>query len=449
MLQIDCPAFENYIQENPDLDVNELLRAIVSISKEFAKNKEPQSKQVLSDFIHHQHLVENNRLMQMQDMFNKSSVELIQALKKQNQADFAETMKSTFDEVAQVLLNGDAISAPLKENKQVVDIVNNRLESFIQDSKAATDITKEHLAEISKNISNYIVPWKETNNGVAGTAMEKKWEQLLVENLEEGYDVENVSKGEGHKGDLRVTYTGRDGGVEARCPILVEVKFWKTKPVDTLNVGKFHNDIIATKTHGIMVATEGLVTKKHNMQFEVLPGTNLIAMYLTKVGENVERVIQAMEVIYVLDNILQSYKGDVISPLTPRITRTLVSILEQDAKTIRDIAEHSTVAKRHIDETLKKLKKLRLEKIKHTLMASLDPKDADKLSDTCSDDEDAPVEVEKMKMCKYCKKSYALSGLSIHKQERCKKIPEADRSKSIDEVFVDIPVPKPSRRLDL
>ena len=464
MITIDCPIFEEYVKNNPHIDINQLLISVVTIDKEISKNKDNtiSGTEVLSQFINHYNLVESKRFSDINNMFSQQSKDMVNIWKEQNNNNTEETLEnvitglmnkwkeqnnnntketieSAVTDILQVISKDDTVSPfsnALKENKEVMTILKYKLDCLLEKNDKSTESTNDILKDFVK----YMLPYKATSNGNAGTLMENKFEELLCEHLEDGYAVENVSKGSGHKGDLRVSYTDRNGNAGGKCPILLELKFWKTKPVDTDNVVKFHRDIIEKNTHGIMISTDSNICNKHNLQFEILPNTHLIALYLTKVGDDIERVKQAMDFIYILDDFLVKQKSDVI-PLTTKVIRNLITILEEDESLINEIQGHNEICKKHMDESIRKIKKIKMNKIKDVLIASLTPKEIDSLSSASDEDNVEPENTDGalFKKCRFCKKTYKNSkqGLSNHKNKLCKSIPDKYRSRSIEEIFKD------------
>jgi hypothetical protein len=417
MMQIDCPVFEKFVAENPDVNVNELLIAIVSFQKELSKGS--NDKNVFDMFVQHSQHVENTRLVEIQRYMDKNNIEILNAWKKLHET----STKDTVQDVINAILQGDnSVSKPLFENQQAVDIIKSRL----KDTDEKMDKVMKEIISSMEDVNTFVLPYKSKNNKVAGTLKEEHYERLLNEYLEEGYEVENISaKGGGHKCDLLVTYAGRDGNTDERCPILIEVKFWRSQAVNTDNVNKFHNDIVTNNTHGIMVSLEGKITYKHNMRYERIRDTNLYAFYLSNVGDDIDRVRLAMEVIYTLDDIMKANDG--LMRLTPKVISTMIKSMDDDIKNLDEIEKYNEKAKKNIDDGLKKLKKLRLKKVRDTLRASLDDSEVDTLSDIMEDDEDEDNGKEKnvgQVVCTYCEKTLKASGanLSNHKA-KCAKIP--------------------------
>lgn len=437
MLQIDCPMFERFVQENPDVNINELLIAIVSFHKEFSKGNSGEF--VLDKYIEHSKLIEDNRLMEMQKMMDKNHTDFIHAWRRVNET----SMKESVEKIMNLLIQEDTpLSKPLNENTKAIDIINNTL----KESEKKIDDMIRSMVDVNK----YVLPYKVKNNKVAGTLKEEHFERLLNESLDSGYAIENISKG-GHNCDLKVSYTGRDGNTSERCPILVEVKFWQTTNVDTGNVNRFLDDIRANNTHGIMVSLESNIANKHNMKFEVVPNTNLIALYLCKVGDDVEKIKQAMEVIYTLDDVMKAQGG--VMPLTPKVVRNIIRMVEDNMKIVSDIETHNETAKKHIDESLRKFKKVRLTKIVEDLLSGLDSKEADKMSDITSDDESDENGSDAFRWkCVHCHK--VLDGLSAacrsnHKLRDCGHTPEAVRKDRKSVCFEKVYGEEPTRSLQL
>lgn len=360
--EVTCPDVRKFIMES-DMTVDEYCKLSLLVIRHCKDtyNQQESMDTMLKHFLTRLELLENKYATDIKDTIKKS------------------IGKQSVDKLFDACLDKTQL-ASIKQTKEITDAIAVHSKGVIRDviSEVSKNVElneeiKETLDSLETDISTHIIPFKAENSSVKGTEAEKRFEYMLNSVLGYGYSILNVSKSGGGKGDLLVKYMDK-----TLCPILVEVKMYtKSDKVPTEEVTKLHNDMRRMNLHGIMVSVDKEITYKKSWLYEKIPGTDLYALYISRVGLNdVDKVIVAMNIIQALNNTLKEKQIQQFTQisqvkLTPTIIKRCIDIVDDECKLVESMKKRFDRIKKEALDGIKELKVNSLLKITSLLSSAL------------------------------------------------------------------------------
>ena len=272
-------------------------------------------------------------------------------------------------------------------------VIRERLASAQEAS--GRPVLEKKVQELSKSLQVSIEKqglmnaWLERMNGRQSSDRGKAGEQAYLQLMSKhfiGYprDVSTVP----HSADIEYDEDGRP-------PLLIEVK-----NRDTV-VPKSHIDRFYADRHGILVSVDSNIANRANFTFEVRPG-NLIAFFVANNGFDMDRLRNAVDLLYLIAKQLESKDDD-----TTAISKTTLQHLLDSLTTFDNNVKS---AKDHQNRSLQALNEISANVVKGIVKAALTPK-------------------ESQYKCQYCGKAMDNRKVNVdrHEQKFCPDNPASQK----------------------
>lgn len=177
----------------------------------------------------------------------------------------------------------------------LVDSFQNTIESTINQCNANHNNT---LSNINSNLNEYISFIKVSAN--KGKIKENSYFNLLTNTFPQ-LEIENCNH-ISNSMDILVKYNNLD--------IRLDIKDYNSN-IPLKEILKFHNDMITTQSHGILISDSTGISSKESFTFDII-NNKYIAFYLTHNNLNITNVKNSMMFIDTISKYLPKYESDSI-----------------------------------------------------------------------------------------------------------------------------------------
>jgi hypothetical protein len=175
----------------------------------------------------------------------------------------------------------------------LVDSFQNTIESTIDKCNVNHNNT---LSNINSNLNEYISFIKVSSN--KGKIKENNYFNLLT-NTFPTLEIENCSQ-VSNSMDILIKYNNLD--------IRLDIKDYNSN-IPLKEILKFHNDMITTQSHGILISDTTGISSKESFTFDII-NNKYIAFYLTHNNLDINNIKNSMMFINTISNYLPDKKDD-------------------------------------------------------------------------------------------------------------------------------------------
>ncbi len=165
----------------------------------------------------------------------------------------------------------------------------------------------------------------------------------LLKRLHRRYSLENTSK-VANSCDIVIQRTGY-------TDIRVECKAYgrddPTRKVNSHEIKKFIDDLISKNCHGIIVSVYCGITSKNDVDIELVPTTNKLAVYLSL---HVDMLPDIIRMMYKLDKLLNVAEKEDVTVLSNDVVSKIRGHISDYSSKLKDISKHLKDCSRLVSE---------------------------------------------------------------------------------------------------